>query len=89
VIYPVVHKVAVKLYVEDFGIDATLKTYERLFAILTSDGTIREDQFNLTGRMFAPKGASYDCPVCSALEARARVRRTVGLNHFGQRNLKY
>ncbi len=61
-IYPVVHKVAVKLYVEDFGIDATLKTYERLFAILTSDGTIREDQFNLTGRMFRPKRSLIRLP---------------------------
>jgi hypothetical protein len=36
---------AVKLFVEDFGVETALKHYERLVASLTSDGTIREKQF--------------------------------------------
>jgi hypothetical protein len=48
-IFPIIHKMAVKLFVEDFGIQAALKHYERLVAMLTSDGTIRESQFESFG----------------------------------------
>jgi hypothetical protein len=48
-IFPVMHKVAVRLYVDDFGVDATLLTYENLVSSLTSDGIIREDQFKSFG----------------------------------------
>jgi hypothetical protein len=48
-IFPIMHKMAVKLFVEDFGIQAALKHYERLVAMLTSDGTIRESQFESFG----------------------------------------
>jgi hypothetical protein len=41
-IFPIMHKIAVKLSVEDFGVEKTLKHYERLVASLTSDSTIRE-----------------------------------------------
>jgi hypothetical protein len=44
-IFPIMHKMAVKLFVEDFGVETALKHYERLVASLTSCGTIREDQF--------------------------------------------
>jgi hypothetical protein len=44
-ISPIMHKMAAKLFVEDFGTEATLKHYERLVASLTSDGTLRESQF--------------------------------------------
>jgi hypothetical protein len=46
---PIMHKMAVRLSVEDFGVEAALKHYERLVASLTSDGTIRENQFNSFG----------------------------------------
>jgi len=48
-IFPVMHKVAVKLYVDDFGFDAALRVYEGLVNSLTNDGTIREDQFKSFG----------------------------------------
>jgi hypothetical protein len=48
-IFPVVHKMAVKLFVEDFGIGATLKHYESLVALFTSGRTIRESQFKSFG----------------------------------------
>lgn len=48
-IFPVMHKVAVRLLVEDFGLDATLRQYEALVSSLCSDGTIRESQFKSFG----------------------------------------
>jgi hypothetical protein len=48
-VFPVIHKVAVKLYVDDFGFDAALRLYEGLVSSLTSDGTVREDQFKSFG----------------------------------------
>jgi hypothetical protein len=48
-VFPVMHKVAVKLYVDDFGFDVALRTYQNLVNSLTSDGTIREDQFKSFG----------------------------------------
>jgi hypothetical protein len=48
-IFPVMHKMAVKLFVEDFGVESALKHYERLVASLTSDGMIRESQFKTFG----------------------------------------
>jgi hypothetical protein len=44
-IFPIMHKMAVKLFVEDFGVESALKHYEHIVASLTSDGTIRESQF--------------------------------------------
>jgi hypothetical protein len=44
-IVPVLHQTAVKLYIEDFGVDVALRRYEAIVKSLTSDGTIREDQF--------------------------------------------
>src|SRR5258708_35323411 len=43
------HKMAVKLFVEDFGVQSALKHYEHLVASLSSDGTIRESQFKSFG----------------------------------------
>src|ERR1700756_4324094 len=48
-IFPVMHKVAARLYVDDFGFDVALRTYQNLVSSLTSDGTIREDQFKSFG----------------------------------------
>src|ERR1700722_8110446 len=48
-IFPVMHKAAVKLYVDDFGFDETLRLYQSLVNSLTSDGTIRESQFKSFG----------------------------------------
>ncbi len=53
-IFPVVHKIAVKLFVEDFGVQSALKHYEQLVASLTSGGTIRESQFKSFGWPEAP-----------------------------------
>jgi hypothetical protein len=48
-IFPLMHRVAVRLYVDDFGFDVALRIYENLVNSLTSDGTIREDQFKSFG----------------------------------------
>jgi hypothetical protein len=48
-VFPVMHKVAVRLYVDDFGHDVALAHYTGLVNSLTSDGTIREDQFKSFG----------------------------------------
>ncbi|RXG91615.1 hypothetical protein [Bradyrhizobium zhanjiangense] len=57
-IFPVVHRVAVKLFVEDFGVEVALRQYQTLVSSLTSDGTIREDQFrNFTWPEVAPDDA--------------------------------
>lgn len=53
-IFPAMHQAAVRLYVEDFGVDAALRRYEGLVAALTSDGMIREDQFKDFGWPEAP-----------------------------------
>ncbi|MBH5370451.1 hypothetical protein [Bradyrhizobium glycinis] len=44
-IFPVMFKVAVKLFIEDFGAEVALRQYEALVASLTSDGMIRENQY--------------------------------------------
>ena len=65
-IFPIMHKMAVKLFVEDFGIEAALKHYEHLVASLTSDGTIRENQF----KNFAwPDVSPQDVPHTHELDA--------------------
>jgi hypothetical protein len=48
-IFAAMQNMAVKLFVEDFGVDAALKHYERLVALFTADGTFREDQFKSFG----------------------------------------
>jgi hypothetical protein len=48
-VFPVMHKVAVKLYVDDFGFDVALRQYQSLANSLTSDGTIREGMFKSFG----------------------------------------
>jgi hypothetical protein len=48
-IFPIMHKVAAKLFVEDFGPEVALRHYQGLVASLTSDGMIREDQFKCFG----------------------------------------
>jgi hypothetical protein len=65
-IFPIMHKMAVKLFVEDFGIQTALKHYERLVAMLTSDGTIRESQFKSFGW---PDVSSQDVPHTNELDA--------------------
>ena len=65
-IFPVMHKVAVKLFVEDFGIAATLKHYESLVAAFTSEGTIRESQFKSFGWPDVP---SQDVPRANEFDA--------------------
>jgi hypothetical protein len=60
------HKMAVKLFVEDFGIEAALKSCERLVASLTSDGTIRENQFK---RFTWPDVSPEDVPHTHELDA--------------------
>ncbi|SIN88567.1 hypothetical protein SAMN05443247_00458 [Bradyrhizobium erythrophlei] len=57
-IFPVMHKVAAKLYVDDFGPDVALRTYQSLVNSLTSDGTIREDQFKSFGWPEIPADAA-------------------------------
>jgi len=57
-IFPVMHKVAAKLYVDDFGPDVALRTYQSLVNSLTSDGTIREDQFKSFGWPEIPQHAA-------------------------------
>jgi hypothetical protein len=65
-IFPVMHKVAVKLFVEDFGIAASLKHYENLVASFTSEGTIRESQFKSFGW---PQVSPEDVPHVQELDA--------------------
>jgi hypothetical protein len=48
-IFPIMHKMAVKLFVEDFGVQSALKHYEHLVASLTSGGTISESSFKSFG----------------------------------------
>jgi hypothetical protein len=48
-IFPVMHKVAARLYVDDFGSDVALRTYENFVSSLTSEGTIRESHFTSFG----------------------------------------
>jgi hypothetical protein len=65
-IFPIMHKVAVKLFVEDFGVQSALKQYEQLVASLTSDGTIRESQFTSFGW---PDVSPEDVPHTNELDA--------------------
>jgi hypothetical protein len=48
-VFPIIHRVAAKLFVEDFGAEVALRHYQGLVASLTSDGMIREDQFKNFG----------------------------------------
>jgi hypothetical protein len=65
-IFPIIHKMAVKLFVEDFGVQNALKHYEHLVASLTSDGTIRESQFtSFRWPVVSPK----DVPRANELDA--------------------
>jgi hypothetical protein len=65
-IFPIMHKVAVKLYVEDFGVEKALKIYENMVAILTSNGTLREDQFKSFGW---PEVPPHEAPRAQELDA--------------------
>jgi hypothetical protein len=65
-IFPIMHKVAVKLFVEDFGVQSALTQYEQLVASLTSDGTIRESQFKSFGW---PDVSPQDVPHTNELDA--------------------
>jgi hypothetical protein len=44
-ILPIMQAVAVRLFIQDFGVEGTRIHFERLVKILTEDGTIRESQF--------------------------------------------
>jgi hypothetical protein len=44
-IFPIVHKVAARLYVEDFGPEVALAHYEKTALTLKADGVIRESMF--------------------------------------------
>ncbi len=44
-IFPIMQAVAVRLFIQDFGVEGTCIHFERLVKILTEDGTIRESQF--------------------------------------------
>jgi hypothetical protein len=65
-IYPIMHKMAVKLFVDDFGVQSALKHYEHLVASFTSDGTIRESQFKNFGW---PDVSPQDVPHTKELDA--------------------
>lgn len=65
-IFPIMHKMAVKLFVEDFGVQSALKHYEQLAASLTSGGTIRESQFESFGWPGVPP---KDVPHTNELDA--------------------
>lgn len=54
-IFPVMHKVAVRLMVEDFGVDVALRQYEDLVASITSDGIVRESQYKNFGWPEVPR----------------------------------
>jgi hypothetical protein len=65
-IVPVMHKMAVRLFVEDFGVQTALKHYENLVGLLTSNGTIRESQFKSFGW---PEVPAQDVPHVNELDA--------------------
>jgi hypothetical protein len=65
-IFPIMHKVAVKLFVEDFGVQSALKQYEDLVASLASHTTIRESQFKSFGW---PDVSPQDVPHTNELDA--------------------
>jgi hypothetical protein len=83
---PILHKVAVKLFVEDFGAPSTLKQYERLVASFTSDGTFRESQFSSFGWPdVPPEEASHTSEldallwkIARGLIARGILKETIG-----------
>lgn len=65
-IFPIMQAIAVKLYVQDFGLQATRLHYEQLVKSLTADGSIREDQF----KSFAsPEIPPEDLPHTTELNA--------------------
>jgi hypothetical protein len=50
-IFPIMQSIGVRLYVKDFGVQATRKLFERLVKAFTENGTLmREDQFKNFGR---------------------------------------
>jgi hypothetical protein len=65
-IFSIMHKLAVKLFVEDFGVENALKHYERLVTSLTSGGTIREGQFKSFGW---PEVSPHEAPRVQELDA--------------------
>lgn len=76
-IFPVMHKVAVKLYVDDFGFDVALRHYQGLVNSLTSDGTIREDQFKSFGWPEIPPHAAAHVQELDA-QLRELTRELIG-----------
>ncbi len=76
-IFPVMHKVAVRLYVDDFGFDVALRTYESLVSSLTSDGTVRENQFKSFGWPEVPPHAAAHVQELDA-HLQALTRELVG-----------
>jgi hypothetical protein len=65
-IFPIMHRVAVQLYVQDFGVAGTRTHFERLVKTLTEDGTIREDQYKNFG---SPEIPPEDLPRTTELSA--------------------
>jgi hypothetical protein len=73
-IFPVMHKVAVRLYIDDFGLDVALRTYENFVRSLTSDGSIREDMFKSFGWPEIPPHAAKHVQELNAHSANSLVR---------------
>jgi hypothetical protein len=48
-IFPIMQDVAVRLFVTDFGVQATRNHFEQLFKSFTDDGAAREDQYKNFG----------------------------------------
>ena len=65
-IFPIMQAIAVRLYVQDFGVAGTRTHFERLVKMLTDDGTIREDQFKNFG---SPEIPPQDLPDTTELNA--------------------
>jgi hypothetical protein len=64
-IFPIMHKVAVKLLVEEFGNNATITHYEGLVRTLTSETGLHEGQFKSFGW---PEPAPQDLPLTQELD---------------------
>jgi hypothetical protein len=65
-IFPIMQAVAVRLYVQDFGVEGTRQHFERLVKLLTDDGTIREDQYK---SFESPEIPPQDLPHTTVLNA--------------------
>jgi hypothetical protein len=65
-IFPIMHKIAVKLFVEDFGVEPVLKRYEDQVASLTTAIGMRESQFQGFGW---PEVPLHEAPHAQELEA--------------------